>query len=133
MKSQDLLSPTSPFSPIPQSLNLIPPEYFKMLLSRSRVALISALSLLISFVTADARNWNPNGDGCVDSKGFLSCYQEAVDNAVGCVGTCNTTTTSDTYDDCLLGCGGYQLAANVGCWIESCWNEVLDIGPPSLE
>lgn len=77
-------------------------------------------------VLCDTRNWNPTGQGCVDPKGFLSCYDTRSSNAVSCVSFCDSDTVKGTgaYEDCILGCGGAQLAGNVGCWIQSCWNQV---------
>jgi hypothetical protein len=98
-----------------------------MFLSHFRFAIIGVLAILCSHVIADTRNWNPQGDGCVDPKGFLSCYQDNSDTAVGCVQLCNQTATVDTgnYDNCVLGCNGQWLASNIGCWVQSCWNEVF--------
>ncbi|KAH8671937.1 hypothetical protein BGZ60DRAFT_527375 [Tricladium varicosporioides] len=82
--------------------------------------------VLCTGVIADARNYNPTGEGCVDPKGFLSCYQKNIDAAVGCTGQCNNTTpaNSATRQNCILGCNGGWLASNIGCWIQSCWNQV---------
>ncbi|CZR69644.1 uncharacterized protein PAC_19544 [Phialocephala subalpina] len=77
-------------------------------------------------VICDTRNWNPTGQGCVDPNGFLSCYATQSSNAVSCVGFCDSNTVKGTgaYTDCILGCNGAWLASNVGCWIQSCWNQV---------
>lgn len=32
--------------------------------------------------------------------------------------------TGVTYQNCILGCEGLWQASNVGCWMESCWNQV---------
>jgi hypothetical protein len=92
--------------------------------------LISAILLvgLCSTVVADLTvNYNPTGAGCVDSKGFLSCYQAQIDKAVSCNKACNSTIpdyNSNVYQNCVLGCTGSWLAGNIGCWIQSCWNQV---------
>ncbi|KAF8847563.1 hypothetical protein BDZ45DRAFT_320904 [Acephala macrosclerotiorum] len=77
-------------------------------------------------VVCDTRNWNPTGQGCVDPKGFLSCYDNQSSNAVSCTAFCDSNTVKGTkaYTDCILGCNGAWLASNVGCWIQSCWNQV---------
>ncbi|KAH8589623.1 hypothetical protein B0O99DRAFT_692358 [Bisporella sp. PMI_857] len=81
---------------------------------------------LVSTVAADARNWNPTGAGCVDTDGFLSCYETQANNAVSCLKVCNSTTEAATQinQNCILGCNGAWLAGNIGCWIQSCWNQV---------
>lgn len=86
--------------------------------------------VLCTGVIADTRNYNPTGEGCVDPKGFLSCYQKNIDAAVGCTGQCNNTTpaNSATRQNCYLGCNGGWLASNIGCWIKSCWNQVCNLG-----
>lgn len=83
------------------------------------------LSVAPASVLSDTRNWNPTGQGCVDTKGFLSCYDTQSSNAVSCVNFCDSSTVKGTeaYEDCLLGCNGAWLASNVGCWIQSCWNQ----------
>lgn len=88
------------------------------------------ISAFVTTVVADARNWNPTGEGCVDTQGFLSCYEAQTNNAVGCIKVCNSTTKAATQinQDCILGCNGAWLAGNIGCWIQSCWNQVC---PPS--
>jgi len=81
---------------------------------------------LVSNARGDARNWNPTGEGCVDPKRFLSCFEEAVTDTTSCASGCEARDAKETkaYQDCLLACSGFQLASNVGCWIESCWNQV---------
>jgi hypothetical protein len=81
---------------------------------------------LASTVLGDTRDWNPTGDGCVDSTGFLSCYETQSNNAVSCVQFCESNNVKGTqvYQDCILGCNGAWLASNLGCWIQSCWNQV---------
>ncbi|KAH7416638.1 hypothetical protein BKA64DRAFT_655640 [Cadophora sp. MPI-SDFR-AT-0126] len=81
---------------------------------------------LATIIVADARNWNPTGQGCVDTDGFLTCYQARIDDAVGCVKACNSTSKAGTQinQDCILGCNGAWLAGNIGCWIQGCWNQV---------
>ncbi|KAH6714288.1 hypothetical protein DL95DRAFT_368996 [Leptodontidium sp. 2 PMI_412] len=96
------------------------------MVSFSFVRKILVITALASVVAADARNWNPTGQGCVDTDGFLSCYQSRVDDAVGCVKACNSTTKAGTElnQNCILGCNGAWLAGNIGCWIQGCWNQV---------
>ncbi|KAH7346145.1 hypothetical protein BKA65DRAFT_594710 [Rhexocercosporidium sp. MPI-PUGE-AT-0058] len=48
--------------------------------------------VLASAGVANTRNWNPIGEGCVDTDGFLACYQARVDDAAGCVRSCDSTT-----------------------------------------
>jgi hypothetical protein len=80
-----------------------------------------------SYVIADFRNFNPTGEGCVDQSGFVSCYKAQAAAAVDCENFCTTSTTkgSDEAESCSQGCSGHWLAGNVGCWIQSCWNEVF--------
>lgn len=85
-----------------------------------------ALCLAPALVLSDTRNWNPTGEGCVDSKGYLSCYDTQSNNAVDCIAFCDSNSVKGTgaYQDCLLGCNGAWLAGNLGCWVQSCWNQV---------
>jgi hypothetical protein len=80
-------------------------------------------------VIADPRNFNPSGEGCVDQSGFLSCYKSQAVAAVDCENFCVTSTKkgSEEAESCSRGCGGHWLAANIGCWIQSCWNEVRTV------
>lgn len=84
---------------------------------------IVQLLALCSHVTADARNYNPTGEGCVDPDGFLSCYKSNEDQAVSCLSFCDTTPGT-IHNNCILGCSNAQLASNIGCWIQGCWNQV---------
>ena len=80
---------------------------------------------------ADTTNYNPTGEGCVDPKGFLTCYQTQINKASSCSGLCNSTDAAGTsaLKQCELGCDGQWHAGNIACWIQSCWNQVS--GHPS--
>lgn len=86
--------------------------------------LILAQGFLWSLAYGDASNLNPNGEGCVDPSGYLQCYQNNVDQLDSCMATINQTCSTDTLKECELACGYRQLAANIGCWLTSCWNQV---------
>jgi hypothetical protein len=71
-------------------------------------------------------NWNPYGEGCVDPTGFLSCYATQSSKASSCTSACASSNTkgSSTYNICVNECKELWLADNIGCWIQSCWNQV---------
>ncbi|KAJ5288999.1 hypothetical protein N7478_002029 [Penicillium angulare] len=81
-------------------------------------------SLLWSLVAADASNLNSKGDGCVDPSGYLKCYEDNINTLATCMDDAKKTCLDDEYSICVLACGNVQLAANIGCWLTSCWNEV---------
>lgn len=80
--------------------------------------------LLWSLASADASNLNPNGDGCVDPSGYLKCYSDNTDNLSTCMADAQKNCDGDSLTLCEEACGNVQLAANIGCWLTSCWNEV---------
>lgn len=85
---------------------------------------VLAQSLMWSLASADASNLNPNGDGCVDPSGYLQCYENNVNTLTTCMTDAKNDCEGDVYTTCVLACGNAQLAANIGCWLTSCWNEV---------
>lgn len=87
-----------------------------------RIQLLSP-SLFVSLVSAFADNLNPKGTGCVDPSGYLQCYQDNIDAATKCVEDAKATCGA-SVNTCLVACGNVQLAANLGCWLTSCWNQV---------
>lgn len=90
-------------------------------------ATIVGLAVFASNVLAlFSQNFNPTGQGCVDPQGFLSCYQKQIDQVPACASLCNGANAAGStgLQTCLVGCNGAQLAGNVGCWIQSCWNQV---------
>ncbi|KAJ5639604.1 uncharacterized protein N7484_007466 [Penicillium longicatenatum] len=93
------------------------------------ISLFLAKSLLWSLASADASNPNPDGEGCVDPSGYLQCYESNVNTLTACMTYAKDTCEEDVYTTCVLACGNAQLAANIGCWLTSCWNEVRCIQP----
>lgn len=87
-------------------------------------AFILAQGLLWSLAYADATNLNPTGQGCVDPNGYLQCYSDNADKLTSCMDNAQKTCTGDTLTECQLACGDTQMAANIGCWLTSCWNQV---------
>lgn len=75
-------------------------------------------------------NWNPTGDGCVDASGFLSCYTSQGSKAATCKAACAASDTkgSSAYNTCANLCEVAWLGDNLGCWIQSCWNQVYSCG-----
>jgi hypothetical protein len=69
-------------------------------------------------------NGNPTGAGCVDPDGLLNCYSSNVDTYNSCVNGTPDTCAQDGLDPCFEDCANFQLAANIACWIGSCWNQV---------
>jgi hypothetical protein len=71
-------------------------------------------------------NWNPTGEGCVDTTGFISCYNDHTNTGVSCQETCANNNKKGTaeYNTCMNACEALWLAGNVGCWLQSCWNQV---------
>lgn len=100
----------------------------KMLLisSKSLVILSSFSSLVLSQTGQFAANLNPQGLGCADPKGYLSCYEQNAQDAAQCADRAPSTCPpdKDSQDACLASCGYRQLAANLACWLTSCWNMV---------
>lgn len=90
--------------------------------------LLTFVGLLATATTvlAGVQNYNPTGQGCVDPDGFLACYDKQMQLATGCAGACNSTNAagSSGLQNCLVGCNGAQLAGNLACWVQSCWNQV---------
>jgi len=91
-----------------------------MLPSCSSLVLVVTFFALLAFVRASTTNYNPTGAGCVDPKGFVSCYQTQLDTASKCSGTCNATDAAGTQarNMCLTGCDG-QLHAVSGQFLGS--------------
>ncbi|KAJ7203066.1 hypothetical protein GGX14DRAFT_339209, partial [Mycena pura] len=65
----------------------------------------------------------PSGIGCVDPQGIVDCYSNNVDVATSCAHA-SDNDCADDLDTCLEGCANGQLAANIGCWLQHCWNQV---------
>ena len=89
------------------------------------LGLLSSSFLLHTAVNADATNLNPTGAGCVDPEGYLACYAAQSKQAASCTDTINKTCDAQQIGNCLSACAGAQLGGNIGCWIQSCWNQVL--------
>lgn len=85
---------------------------------------IALVSVAASISITVAENLNPTGEGCVDPKGFLDCYADQVTKATECASDAQKTCSGDSLTECLAGCGNAQLAGNVGCWVQGCWNQV---------
>lgn len=79
-----------------------------------------AVLLLASAVADDS---TPDSTGCVDPSGFEQCYKANSDALTTCVNTVSDRCSGAT-DECLAACGNVQNAANIGCWVQSCWNHV---------
>ena len=66
----------------------------------------------------------------MDSAGFLSCYADQASVANTCAANCTATfdknkdTEKNDYNVCIIGCNQPWYAGNIGCWLESCWNQV---------
>lgn len=86
--------------------------------------LVLAQALLLSLANADASNLNPKGNGCVNPSGYLQCYQKNIDQLSVCMTNAKKTCDGDSLQECELACGNVQLAANIGCWLTDCWNQV---------
>jgi hypothetical protein len=113
-------------------LILIPLCSIKSLISSIMQFLKSqSLALLLSVTPlAHAQNplgnLNPSGAGCVDPAGYLQCYEANTAAYVTCVNNIPNICGSSTAEkaQCLLTCGKVQAASNIGCWLQSCWNQV---------
>lgn len=85
-------------------------------------------TLLSTYVAADLSTFDPynspNGLGCVDPAGFNACFKKNTETFVDCGDVYCRGQTSQNYNDCLRNCKGTQGTANIGCWIQSCWNQV---------
>ncbi|KAJ7111102.1 hypothetical protein C8R44DRAFT_633577 [Mycena epipterygia] len=92
----------------------------------SHCALLAALFTLPASVSSTPTfpASTPSGIGCVDPQGLLDCYSSNVDQATSCAVTANNSCSGDDLNTCDVGCANFQLAANVGCWLQHCWNQV---------
>lgn len=105
---------------------------YRIVLQLSLAMVSKCLAATVAlFVVARAQtnfttDWNPLGEGCVDTKGFLSCYSDQSSKAASCTSTCaaNNPKGSNQYNTCVDACDELWLADNLGCWIQSCWNQV---------
>jgi len=79
-------------------------------------------------------NWNPTGEGCVDTVGFLSCYADQGITANSCADACSVSNKkgSAPYNTCVTACDQLWYAGNIGCWLQSCWNQVSLFTPYSF-
>jgi hypothetical protein len=79
-------------------------------------------------------NWNPTGEGCVDTVGFLSCYTDQGTTANSCADACSASNKkgSAPYNTCVTACDQLWYAGNIGCWLQSCWNQVSLFMPYSF-
>jgi hypothetical protein len=75
------------------------------------LALLASSSVVLGASTNFTTNWNPNGYGCVDTKGFLSCYDTQASQGTTCVDNCANTNKEGTtaYQNCVNGVPGYGL------------------------
>ncbi|KAJ7465100.1 hypothetical protein FB451DRAFT_1402819 [Mycena latifolia] len=92
----------------------------------SHCALLAALFTLPASVSSTPTfpASTPSGIGCVDPQGLVDCYSSNVDQATSCVGVAQNSCSADEQNTCEVGCANGQLAANVGCWLQHCWNQV---------
>lgn len=86
------------------------------MLLKSSVAL-----LLISSVAKTYAQNDPTPDGCVDPVGYSKCAGEARSNFISC-GTNQSCSNFACGNMCETSFNGAQL----GCWIQSCWNQVCE-------
>ena len=101
---------------------------------RPQLSSLTLLTTLFSVAHAQSnttnpsltQNLNPTGAGCVDPAGYLACYQKGITSATACaaVAEAQCGPFAGNIDICLQGCLAAQLASNIGCWLQSCWNEV---------
>lgn len=92
------------------------------------VAILVDVLSAVSLVNAVSLNLDPTGQGCVDPQGFLDCYQAQVNQATTCVATAKNTCSATKLAECVAGCAGYELAGNIDCWLQSCWNQAGHLG-----
>lgn len=139
MNTRYLRTPFSIPSPSPKALFLSPSprqaiaDSYKMPQTRNHVLsrlakLVFLFPALISLTDAlnPLENLNPTGQGCVDPTGFLECFKTQSDQAKTCLTNAENTCVGphdDNIDSCAAGCTEHLLAANIGCWLQSCWNQ----------
>ncbi len=105
----------------------------------SKLLALTAATLFAFYSTALGQtnfttNWNPTGEGCVDSTGYVSCYNDRRNTGISCQTACASNNKKGTteYNTCMDACEALWLAGNVGCWLQSCWNQVCFMpNPPS--
>jgi hypothetical protein len=80
----------------------------------------------IAYSASDVLNLNPTGKGCVDPSGYLSCYAAQAVSFDNCMtlATSSCRISASALAECQLGCYGAYLAGHIGCWLQSCWNQV---------
>jgi hypothetical protein len=88
-----------------------------------RAAILVDVLSALSLVNAATLNLDPTGQGCVDPQGFLDCYQAQANKGTTCVSAADNTCSGTELAECVAGCAGAQLAGNIGCWLQSCWNQ----------
>lgn len=71
-------------------------------------------------------NLNSNGRDCIDPSGFLKCYAAQEHETVVCINDwapkyCQSKTSRH---NCMKSCFSRQNVGNIGCWLQSCWNQV---------
>lgn len=95
---------------------------FRTVIALAVIASASVVRAELNFTT----NWNPTGEGCVDTDGFLSCYDDQAGKASSCTKGCESSNTKDSseYNTCINNCERLLYADNIGCWLQSCWNQV---------
>ena len=100
--------------------------YTPTILTSGVIILFEYNSLFVGQISPSL-NLNPDGIGCVDPKGFVSCYAAVSGTASSnCPNDCEKDYQQGTnpYKQCLTACNDNWYAGNIGCWIQSCWNQV---------
>jgi len=85
-----------------------------------------SIALFATLVYSQAKDLNPEGVGCVDPSGYTSCYATSASKFTSCGEACiNLYAQGSTdFDDCISGCSATNWATNIGCWLQTCWNQV---------
>jgi hypothetical protein len=80
-------------------------------------------ALLAASVTALADDF-PSSDCCVVPSDFETCYKANSDAFTTCSLRIPDNCPLGVQGQCLAARGNVQLAANIGFWIQICWNQV---------
>ena len=85
-----------------------------------------SIALFATLVYSQAKDLNPEGVGCVDPSGYTSCYATSASKFTGCGEACMNQYSqgSTDFEDCINGCSATNWATNIGCWLQTCWNQV---------
>ncbi|KAE9377558.1 hypothetical protein N431DRAFT_527494 [Stipitochalara longipes BDJ] len=90
-----------------------------------------SIALFATLVYSQAKDLNPGGVSCVDPSGYTSYYATSASKFTGCgEAYINQYSQGNTnFEDCINGCSAMNWATNIGCWLQTCWNQTTMKNP----